>query len=168
LILELEKKRPEMLQRMAVIDFNSQNREKFESKGIAFSYGDISMPDVIAYHESATLIVSTVPDAILSGTSNAQLVETAKEVFPNSQVMAIASNVDDADVIYEAGADYVLMITKLGAERIAEILVRVPVDTLNLDSSLKELKGSDNPHIRRLSMQKATIRSHAKALTGGP
>jgi len=168
LILELEKKRPELLRRMAVIDFNSQNRAKFESKGIAFTYGDISMPDVIAYHESATLIVSTVPDAILSGTCNAELVETAKEVFPNSQIMAIASNVDDAEVIYEAGADYVLMITKLGAERIADILVRVPVETLNLDSSLKELKGSDNPHIRRLSMQKATIRAHAKALTGGP
>lgn len=157
LIDEIERRRPELLKRIVVIDYNSDKKEKFEEKGIAFSYGDIGSPDVLSYHEGAKLVISTVPDSVLRGIDNKRIVEQSKEVWPNAQVIAIANSVDDASEMYKVGADYVLMITKLGAKRISEIFEQAP-DSLDLTDVLEHMKGSDNPHIRRI-----TARQHQKS-----
>jgi len=152
LIDELERRRPEMLKQMVVVDFNSQLKDKFEEKGIAFMYGDISNPESLGQHENAQLVISTVPDAVLRGVTNMDLVTVAKKVWPDCQTIAVAQSVADASQIYEVGADYVLMISQLGAERLAEMLLTAP-DSMDLADAFLKLEGSDNPHLRRTTME---------------
>jgi hypothetical protein len=136
LVEEFAHKNPQMLNHLHIIDFKQEHKKYIEGKGIKFSYGDISTPDVLEHcnhGEPPRLVLSTIPDSNLRGATNAKLVRVAKEVWspsnPNLRVIATADNPLQASQLYDAGANYVLRVSKLCAERLYDLLLKHSVQS---------------------------------------
>mmetsp|Transcript_99602 Transcript_99602/g.319642 ORF Transcript_99602/g.319642 Transcript_99602/m.319642 type:complete len:916 (+) Transcript_99602:84-2831(+) len=124
LMAEIQARTPELLSTMHVIDFNGRTLSKLEAMGIKCSCGDISSRDVLAKAQSKPprIVISTIPDALLQGTCNKKLIRVVHDVWPTAKVIVTADNPHTAQELYDAGADYVLRISKLSAERLEELL----------------------------------------------
>jgi Kef-type K+ transport system membrane component KefB len=107
---ELQRKNPAMLDQVGVIDFNPHVFETLTAKGVQVIYGDISNPDTLAHSgiANAQIIISTVPDYLLKGTSNEKLVRKVRAQNPKAKIIAVADVLADVEELYAAGADYVL------------------------------------------------------------
>lgn len=99
-----------LLEQIRVVDFNPESRARLSKLGIDYLYGDISNPDTLhhAHVEHAQVVLSTVPDSALRGTSNQNLLKTVKALAPGAKVIVTADTPEHARVLYRAGADYVL------------------------------------------------------------
>lgn len=99
-----------LLEKLKVVDFNPEMRKRLASVGIPVVYGDISNPETLhhAHIEHAEVVISTVPDSVLRGTSNAKLLKVLKELCPHAEVIVTAETPEQALALYEGGADYVL------------------------------------------------------------
>jgi len=124
LIQNIQKDSPEMLHKLHVVDFNEKTLSKLRSKGISTAYGDISSPDVLehAVHGQARLVIISVPDNLLRGTSNMKMLKVALQVWPECKVIVNADNPVDTEKLYKAGADYVLRMSNLVADKLASLL----------------------------------------------
>ena len=67
-----------------VIDFNPTVMRELRRRGIKVIYGDIAHADTLhhAHIEDAALVVSSITDDILRGTSNLRILHTVKRVSP--------------------------------------------------------------------------------------
>jgi Kef-type K+ transport system membrane component KefB len=124
LVADFEHHSPHLLQKLHVVDFHEELEPQLLRRGITFSYGDISAPDVLqhAAHGEVRLVICSIPDSLLRGTSNLKLLNVCKQVWPTSDVIVTCDNPHDAQILYDAGADYVLRMAKLCAERLHEII----------------------------------------------
>jgi Kef-type K+ transport system membrane component KefB len=109
-LTELQRKNPAMLDQVGVIDFNPHVFETLTAKGVQVIYGDISNPDTLAHSgiANAQIIISTVPDYLLKGTSNEKLVRKVRAQNAKAKIIAVADVLSDVQDLYAAGADYVL------------------------------------------------------------
>jgi voltage-gated potassium channel Kch len=107
---ELQRKNPAMLEQVGVIDFNPQVYETLTAKGVQVTYGDISNPDTLMHSgiAQAQIVISTVPDYLLKGTSNEKLVRKVRAQNAKAKIIAVADVLQDVQELYAAGADYVL------------------------------------------------------------
>jgi Kef-type K+ transport system membrane component KefB len=87
---ELENIAPELIPRTLVIDFNLHNHPIIRSHGFRVMYGDISNPDTLRHVGlgDAKVVVSTISNAFLRGTSNEALLEQVKSINPNARFIA--------------------------------------------------------------------------------
>jgi Kef-type K+ transport system membrane component KefB len=94
-----------------VIDFNPEVYAELRRRRIHCLYGDIAHMDTLHHAEihPAELIVSTLPDAILKGTTNARLLEQVRRLCPQAKVIVTAEGIRQALDLYRQGADYVLL-----------------------------------------------------------
>mmetsp|Transcript_103780 Transcript_103780/g.334579 ORF Transcript_103780/g.334579 Transcript_103780/m.334579 type:complete len:903 (-) Transcript_103780:236-2944(-) len=124
LMAEIQARTPELLTSIHVIDFNKKTLNKLDAMGIKCTCGDISSPDVMgkAQSKAPRIVISTIPDALLQGTCNKKLIRVVHDVWPTAKVIVTADNPHTAQELYDAGADYVLRISKLSAERLEELL----------------------------------------------
>merc|ERR1711976_755951 len=76
-----------------------------------------------SHHGDVRLVISSIPDAYLRGVTNLQLLQNAKKVWPKADVIATATTPDEAHILYENGADYVLRVAKLCAERLHDVIL---------------------------------------------
>ncbi len=109
LLEEISRRSPELLDHLAVVDFNPQVREGLKQRGIRVIYGDISQRDTLVHAgiEKAEILVCTVPDSILKGISNIKLVRQLRQLNPEAKIIAPAELLSDVEPLYRAGADYV-------------------------------------------------------------
>jgi len=112
------------LERLLVIDFNPQVHAELKRRQIACIYGDVAHMDTLhhAHIENATLVVSTIHDAILKGTSNLRLLKLARRLSPRCKVVVTAKNSAGALALYDAGADYVFVPWLHAAAQMATVL----------------------------------------------
>jgi Trk K+ transport system NAD-binding subunit len=124
LVEEFKQKSPELLHKIVVVDFNQDAKQELEDLGIKYAYGDISSPDVLehAHHGKARIVLCTIPDSLLRGVTNARLIEVSKNIWPEAHVICTADNPFQANMLYGVGADYVLRMSKLCAERLHNLL----------------------------------------------
>eukprot|EP00930_Biecheleria_cincta_P042801 TRINITY_DN29450_c0_g1_i1.p1 TRINITY_DN29450_c0_g1~~TRINITY_DN29450_c0_g1_i1.p1 ORF type:complete len:886 (-),score=134.08 TRINITY_DN29450_c0_g1_i1:86-2653(-) len=124
LLSDLEHTAPQYLRHIHVVDARPHIMDQIRSKGVACSYGDITSADVLehAYHGEARLVIISTPDALLHCTSNLELMKLSKKVWPKADVICTADNHFQAHVLYEAGADYVLRMAKICAERLKDVI----------------------------------------------
>jgi Kef-type K+ transport system membrane component KefB len=110
LIEEIRLRVPHLLDEIVVVDFNPQVRDRLLELGVPVVYGDISHLDTLRHAEvhDAKLILSTVPDAALRGTSNLRLLQALKTLAPEAAVVVTAGSPAHARELYEAGAAYVI------------------------------------------------------------
>jgi len=110
--------------RFQVIDFNPRVHHELRKLGIPCVYGDISHVDTLQHAgvEEAEVLISSVPDDFLRGTTNRTLLETLRKLNPRATILVTAESVPAALELYEAGADYVMMPRILAADRFLGIL----------------------------------------------
>lgn len=92
---------------LVVLDFNPHQVEKLLKEEIPVIYGDMSDPEILDLLnlDSAKIIISTAPD--LEG--NKTLLEDLKLRKINIPVVVRADTVKDAQGLYKAGADFVIV-----------------------------------------------------------
>jgi hypothetical protein len=107
-----------------VIDFNPLVLDELKRRGIRCLYGDIAHMDTLhhAHIESAALVISTISDAILRGTTNQRLLRQARRLCPNAQVVAAAETLSSAVELYEQEADFVYIARLHSARYMADLI----------------------------------------------
>ncbi|MDX2130374.1 MAG: cation:proton antiporter [Chloroherpetonaceae bacterium] len=107
-----------------VIDYNPTVLQKIQALGFDGQYGDISHFETLHHLgiEHAEVIISTVPDSLLKGTSNMNILKSAKKHAPKAKVIVISEDVQYAVDLYNAGADYVVIPRIRVSEQLTEIL----------------------------------------------
>ena len=126
LVHEYEITRDSMLDRLLVIDFNPDVHAELKRRGIACKYGDVASMETLHHADvhDAKLVVSTIPDTILKGTSNLRLLQQSRRLCPHAKVVVTANRAAGALELYEAGADFVFVPRLHSAAQMAAILVR--------------------------------------------
>jgi Kef-type K+ transport system membrane component KefB len=111
LIQDIGRQRPELLPQIVVVDINVQTHARIREQGVRVVYGDAGSTEILRHAgvEGAKLVISTIPDELLRGTSNENIVRVVRHVAPTVALFACASRASDADKLYSAGANYVYM-----------------------------------------------------------
>jgi len=111
LLYTLARDDPELVKQTLVIDFNISLHGKIRATGAHVEYGDLSNPDTLHHAgvDRTDVVVSTVSDDLLRGTSNERIVDAVRRLNPTAIIIANAVNLADVDAIQAAGADYVFM-----------------------------------------------------------
>ena len=109
LLAEIRSQASELVDDVLVIDLNLAWHEKIRALGVRVQYGDLSNPESLAHAPIAddAVIITTVPDDLLRGVTNARLVQGLREMYPHARIYAIALQTQDVAEIREAGADFV-------------------------------------------------------------
>lgn len=113
LLAGLERLHADLLTQTLVVDTNSLIHEEIRRRGAQVLYGDIASVEVLRHAsvDGAEVIVSTVPDELLKGTSNEQLVRQLRQLAPKAVIIANCTRVSQIDSIRAAGADHVFRIS---------------------------------------------------------
>jgi Kef-type K+ transport system membrane component KefB len=111
LLAEFERRNVPIEDQVAVIDFNPGVYHSLKQRGIKVLYGDISHTDVLKHAgvADAEIVVSSVPDALLVGTSNERLVRAVRSINSTAKIIATADVIGNVQVLYDAGADHVVV-----------------------------------------------------------
>jgi voltage-gated potassium channel Kch len=104
--------------------------------GVACVYGDISHVVTLGHAEieRAKIVLCTIPDHILKGTTNVKLLRLVKAVCPEAKVVLTSEGPDQAKALYEAGADYVIQPSALAGSAVVKMVEQA------LQGRLDELK----------------------------
>ena len=138
LLEELLRERPDLAHEIAVIDFNPAVAEELRRRGVLAVYGDISHLDTLhhAHVPHARVVISTLADEVLKGTTNDRLLRQVKALAPEARVIVTADVIEQARELYAAGAAHVFVPRLAGARELA------PVVTSEFDASGPSHDGS--------------------------
>lgn len=109
LLAEVQRIHPDLLPRTLVVDINTAIHPEIRRRGVQVVYGDLSSIDTLRHAgvDVAEVIVSTVPDELLKGTTNEQLVKQLRGLAPGAVIIASATRVSHVEQLRGAGADHV-------------------------------------------------------------
>jgi Kef-type K+ transport system membrane component KefB len=109
LLEEIQRHDPELVADVAVVDFSPVARDGLLKRRVPVIYGDISHRDTLVHAgvDKAEVLISTVPDSLLKGTTNARLVSLLRDLNPTAKIIATADVIAQAAELLDAGADYV-------------------------------------------------------------
>jgi len=143
-ISELEQRKATLLEHIGVIDFNPTVFHSLKTHQVKVFYGDIANPDTLAHAgvDKAEIVISTIPDVLLKGTNNEKLVRYVRSVNPKAQVIATAEVLRQADDLYAAGADYVLMARLVEANELIEAVIAAE------EGLLPDMRANLEPRLR--------------------
>lgn len=116
--------RHRLLEEVLVIDFNPHVHEELKRRRINCIYGDVAHIDVLRHAEiaSAELVISTIQDSILKGTSNYRLMKQIGRLYPSAKIIVTAESMPKAFDLYAEGADYVFIPRLQSARELARII----------------------------------------------
>jgi Kef-type K+ transport system membrane component KefB len=119
--------------RILAIDYNPETLEGLQAQGVAAMYGDISQTETLrqAGIERATVVVSSISDSYLRGTTNQGLLHLVRSLAPRARFVVTADTLADAERMYGEGAHYVLIPPALAAEHLYNLLARPSDAALN-------------------------------------
>jgi Kef-type K+ transport system membrane component KefB len=123
-VQHLARTAPGLKNRLVAIDFNPEMLERLATQGVEHHYGDIANMATLEHAgiNRAVLVISGISDWFLKGTSNLQLLRTARSLAPNARVIVTGDTAEGAQELYVAGADYVMVPSVLSAEHLATLL----------------------------------------------
>src|SRR6185436_18301450 len=135
-LAELERRNSALLQQVVVVDFNPNVYRALQQHGVRVHYNDISNADSLLHAgvTDAEIVISSVPDSLLKGTTNEKLVRHVRSVNPAAKIIATADVLSDAQILYDAGADYVTVARLDQANELIDVI------TAAEDGRLGELK----------------------------
>jgi Kef-type K+ transport system membrane component KefB len=124
LLERVEAERPDLVSRILVVDFDPALKPRLEAAGFAWRYGDLAHPETLAHLglAEARMVVSTIPDSFLKGTSNRRLVLQAKQITPWSQFVVVAEDAKSAAALAEIPATDVVVPAAATAERMLSLI----------------------------------------------
>jgi voltage-gated potassium channel Kch len=141
---ELEREHPALLQQVCVVDFNPVVYHTLRARDVKIYYGDISHADTLAHAgiADAEIVISSIPDWLLKGTTNEKLVRHVRAVNPSAKIIASADVLSEVESLYAAGADYVVI------ARLAEGDELIKVVTAADAGLLDDLKANQEARMR--------------------
>jgi len=112
------------IQKILVIDFNPTVMRELRRRDIKCVYGDIAHSDTLRHAgvQHAKLVVSSITDDVLRGTSNLRLMHAVHMQAPNARVVLTSDHIPEALRFYEEGADFVFLPRLYSAAACARIL----------------------------------------------
>jgi voltage-gated potassium channel Kch len=145
LLFELKKNHPGLLESTLVVDFNVNIHASIAALGPTVKYGDLCNAETLHHAgvDKAKVIVCTIPDDVLKGTTNRKLVEAARHINPDAVIIANAIELSESRALYDAGADYVFLQrieTARAVEQAIEHALRGEID--NHRSTVEALHGA--------------------------
>jgi Kef-type K+ transport system membrane component KefB len=122
LLEEMQRHAPDLISDVAVVDFSPVARAGLISREVRVIYGDISQRDTLVHAglSTAEVLICTIPDSLLKGTSNERLVRSLRSVNPTAKIIATSEMLSQARELLEAGADYVSIARMREAEDLLE------------------------------------------------
>jgi Kef-type K+ transport system membrane component KefB len=132
---------------LVVVDFNPDAYAKLRAHGVKVVYGDIGHMETLHHAgiHNAKVALSTIPDHILVGTSNRQLIRTIRSICPHAKIIVTAEGPESALEMYNEGADYVFLPRILAAQHL------IPIIELFLQGDterLEEIKRQQMDHLQ--------------------
>ena len=124
LLEEMIKRDPSVVDRITVVDFNPEVRAGLKERMVHLIYGDISHADTLHHAKvpEAKVILSTIPDSVLKGTSNVRILRQLRAMAPSAQIIVTSEVLEHAREMYLEGAAYVLIHRFVGAAHLAPIV----------------------------------------------
>ncbi len=109
LLHELARSEPDLVDETLVVDFNLSLHDAIRDAGAKVLYGNLASMETLRHAGlgSARVVVLTIPDEMLVGTTNLRLVRAVRELGSRAAIVACATRLDEVDDLYGAGADYV-------------------------------------------------------------
>ncbi len=109
LLEDMQLHAPDLIRHVGVVDFSPDARAGLIERKIPVVYGDISQRETLVHAgvEKASVLVCTIPDSLLKGTTNEKLVRLLRSLNPSAQIVATTDALDQVEVLLAAGADYV-------------------------------------------------------------
>jgi Kef-type K+ transport system membrane component KefB/voltage-gated potassium channel Kch len=106
---ELQRRHAALLEQVCVVDFNPDVYHALQKRNVRVHYGDVSHVEGLAHAglSEAEIIICSIPDSLLKGTTNAKLVRQIRAVNPKAKIIATADLLAETGRLYAAGADYV-------------------------------------------------------------
>ncbi|MBS0658719.1 MAG: cation:proton antiporter [Verrucomicrobia bacterium] len=131
LVEELVRTHPELREEIAVVDFNPHVHAELKRRDIHVTYGDISQRETLAHAgiANAEVIVCTIPDSLLKGTTNEKLVRQVRALNPTAKILVSAEQLSEYVHLRLAGADYVSY-GRLGEASDLTVAIRAALDSL--------------------------------------
>jgi Kef-type K+ transport system membrane component KefB len=128
-----------------VVDYNPLVYRRLNDRGITCVYGDISSMDTLqhAHIESAALVISSIGDTILRGTTNARLLKAVRRLCPEAEIMVTANTIQKACDLYGEGASFVFIPRLHSAAHIAHLIMESRRESLKAAGE-RELEGLRN------------------------
>ncbi len=122
-----------MIDQLLVIDFNPETLESLTERGVPCIYGDIGHPESLRnqHFNEAAVILSTIPDNQLKGTTNLKLLHSLRLLAPKARIIVTADTLEKAREMYAQGADYVFVPRIVGAHFLVDIMERVQGDRMD-------------------------------------
>ncbi len=150
LLHEIGRKSPDLMKKTLVVDFNVALHGKIRETGAVVKYGDISNPEVLHHLgvDRARVILSTIHDDILKGTSNLGLVKIVRKLNPKAKIIANALDFPSAKSMYEAGADYVYLYRVEAARSLVPAIYSALIGEIDMFRSEQE-EQSGGPESRK-------------------
>jgi Kef-type K+ transport system membrane component KefB len=132
LLEELTSQHPELLGDIAVIDFNPHVNRELQRRGVTVIYGDISQRPTLLHAgvQHAEIIISTIPNALLKGTTNLRLVRELRELNPTAKIIAHAELLAEVPELYAAGANYVSVPRLIEAKLLCQVITAAEANLL--------------------------------------
>jgi len=124
-----------------VIDYNPELIGELEDEKIPYEYGDVEDVELLEQLQlkKVKLCVSTIPDVKI----NSLLIHKIKEVTSQAIIIVRARETEEAKVLYELGATYVVMPHYLGAKYATAMIKRIGIDNKGFkeerDKHLKDI-----------------------------
>jgi Kef-type K+ transport system membrane component KefB len=109
LLADLERLHPELVPHTLVVDTSTSIHDEIRRRGARVAYGDIASIEVLRHVGvgGAEVIVSSVPDELLKGTTNEQLTRSLRQLAPGAVIIANCTRASQAAALRAAGADHV-------------------------------------------------------------
>lgn len=125
--------------KMCVIDFNPLVHLELNKRGVTCIYGDISSVDTLSHAriEGAKVIVSSITDSILRGTTNEKILRLSKRLCPRAKVIVTANTLRNACALYDYGADFVYVPRIHSSRYVAEVILK------SMDGSIEDYRQSE-------------------------
>jgi Kef-type K+ transport system membrane component KefB len=112
-----------LLNDLLVVDLNPHVMAGLARRKVACVYGDVANPDALQHHiEGTRLVVSTITDDILRGTTNLRLLRHVRATAPGAAVILASAHIDEALKLYEEGADWVYISRLHAASVVADVI----------------------------------------------
>jgi len=130
---------------IGVVDFNPQVKAELDRRGIYNIYGDIAHRDTLdhANVQSAQVLVCTIPDSILKGTTNERMLTQLKALAPHAHIIVTADFFYTAKRLYQLGAGFVFVPRLMSIKELATV-VRAA-----LDGNIASARELENAEIER-------------------
>ncbi len=116
---------PRLADEIGVVDFNPQVKEELDRRGIHAVYGDISHLDTLhhANVHHARVLLCTIPDSLLKGTTNSRLLRKLRSIAPDATIIVTAEEIEQARELYREGATYVFSPRLMSVRELAETVL---------------------------------------------